>query len=282
MTREYVWILVWVEHTLGVWWAYVHAVWGLNPCFSGTYSRREYNAIAGRKFEGLNPCFSGTYSRRWKRKNLLLVFLSLNPCFSGTYSRRLTLLTREKRERSLNPCFSGTYSRSGREQPVCANTAVLILVLVEHTLGECSLWDLNRYQTEVLILVLVEHTLGAMRRVSWSRLRPQVLILVLVEHTLGAVKMNTQNGLVGLNPCFSGTYSRSVSVLLASVQGRSLNPCFSGTYSRRNMGWTKTKLRMVLILVLVEHTLGVLYSFLGAPVEDVLILVLVEHTLGAC
>ncbi len=37
----------------------------------------------------------------------------------------------------------------------------------------------------------------------------------------------------------------------------------------------------VLILVLVEHTLGVFVSTITRDVRDVLILVLVEHTLGA-
>ena len=44
--------------------------------------------------------------------------------------------------------------------------------------------------------------------------------------------------------------------VLEEVKMRSLNPCFSGTYSRRPGRMTpKTKMG-VLILVLVEHTLG--------------------------
>ena len=61
-----------------------------------------------------------------------------------------------------------------------------------------------------------------------------VLILVLVEHTLGDFVLEV------------------IEVLLSS-----LNPCFSGTYSRSGKGgednWGAD---CVLILVLVEHTLG--------------------------
>ena len=59
----------------------------------------------------------------------------------------------------LNPCFSGTYSRRGEVVDTVKSCPVLILVLVEHTLGgainEAYFWGPN-----VLILVLVEHTLG--------------------------------------------------------------------------------------------------------------------------
>ena len=66
-------------------------------------------------------------------------------------------------------------------------------------------------------------------------LNGSVLILVLVEHTLGVLFKVTQGGIVScLNPCFSGTYSRSSETLFLS-----------------------TITRDVLILVLVEHTLGV-------------------------
>ena len=64
------------------------------------------------------------------------VELSLNPCFSGTYSRRVTYACNTYRVISLNPCFSGTYSRRMRSQQGSNKGAtVLILVLVEHTLG---------------------------------------------------------------------------------------------------------------------------------------------------
>ena len=56
---------------------------------------------------------------------------------------------------------------------------------MEHTLG-----DINEHKTEieakrVLILVLVEHTLGVMQD-NENEFGRFVLILVLVEHTLGA------------------------------------------------------------------------------------------------
>ena len=84
----------------------------------------------------------------------------------------------------------------------------------------------------VLILVLVEHTLGEVKKNSFFSKR-EVLILVLVEHTLGVVQDRKARYLICLNPCFSGTYSRST-VRLTDID---------------------EKIR-VLILVLVEHTLG--------------------------
>ena len=83
-----------------------------------------------------------------------------------------------------------------------------------------------------------------------------VLILVLVEHTLGAEEIGSLTALKCLNPCFSGTYSRSVAAEAARTAQAGLNPCFSGTYSRR---WQicRNGLRLrVLIPVLVEHTIG--------------------------
>ena len=61
---------------------------------------------------------------------------------------------------------------------------VLILVLVEHTLGEREFIHYAERKF-VLILVLVEHTLGGPSQKRAST-RITVLILVLVEHTLGA------------------------------------------------------------------------------------------------
>ena len=61
----------------------------------------------------------------------------------------------------------------------------------------------------VLILVLVEHTLGvgALKNIGTLYF---VLILVLVEHTLGVRCLHHHPAcLRRLNPCFSGTYSRS-------------------------------------------------------------------------
>ena len=94
---------------------------------------------------------------------------------------------------------------------------VLILVLVEHTLGVLDRANIRRVKSSlnpcfsgtysrrgsksstggvdliVLILVLVEHTLGV-----WEILRRQtprnVLILVLVEHTLGVKTCKERSG----------------------------------------------------------------------------------------
>ena len=79
-----------------------------------------------------------------------------------------------------------------------------------------------------------------------------------MEHTLGEVKVALKSlKATRLNPCFSGTYSRSVAKATEVANKVGLNPCFSGTYSRRIMSHSLSMLRMVvLILVLVEHTLG--------------------------
>ena len=106
----------------------------------------------------------------------------------------------------LNPCFSGTYSQR----------------IVSRFKGRVEL---------VLILVLVEHTLRDKVVLSGGFL-PDVLILVLVEHTLRdpAIYVNLKS--VGLNPCFSGTYSQSFSTSPVYTINSCLNPCFSGTYSQ--------------------------------------------------
>ena len=59
---------------------------------------------------------------------------------------------------------------------------VLILVLVEHTLGDTASCQQAVFRG-VLILVLVEHTLGV--ATGYFTIEIKVLILVLVEHTLG-------------------------------------------------------------------------------------------------
>ena len=90
---------------------------------------------------------------------------------------------------------------------------VLILVLVEHTLG-AQRNSRNGWTYDVLILVLVEHTLGV-HGFGRCDLKLVVLILVLVEHTLGVHWPSVQvQHIQSLNPCFSGTYSRSLRLLL--------------------------------------------------------------------
>ena len=67
---------------------------------------------------------------------------------------------------------------------------VLILVLMEHTLGVLHGTGLH---TGVLILVLMEHTLGVLHGTG---LHTGVLILVLMEHTLGEIMENLAENIV--------------------------------------------------------------------------------------
>ena len=99
--------------------------------------------------------------------------------------------------------------------------------------------------------------LSERRRLAYWLLCQLVLILVLVEHALGVLSGTFKITEIGsLNPCFSGTCSRSAS-----------------SFNHINL------LQTVLILVLVEHALG---ATMYVPMStDVLILVLVEHALGA-
>ena len=84
-----------------------------------------------------------------------------------------------------------------------------------------------------------------------------VLILVLVEDGLGEVPYVLAHKIAkGLNPCFSGGWSRSINCIINLL-----------------------KLQVVLILVLVEDGLGVTRSR-RPPRQRVLILVLVEDGLG--
>ena len=133
----------------------------------------------------LNPCFSGTCSKRFAvSKCNAQTAQSLNPCFSGTCSKRL--LTDGEVSAlvwGLNPCFSGTCSKSRRPQTCAFGVlCVLILVLVEHAQRAASMAEFNAavegltpcfsgtcskseeiildnvvIQCFVLILVLVEH-----------------------------------------------------------------------------------------------------------------------------
>ena len=85
-----------------------------------------------------------------------------------------------------------------------------------------------------------------------------VLILVLVEDGLGEYELTEDaKQIEGLNPCFSGGWSRSATE-------HSLSPNYGD----------------VLILVLVEDGLGETYNINLALVNAVLILVLVEDGLG--
>ena len=83
-----------------------------------------------------------------------------------------------------------------------------------------------------------------------------------------------------LNPCFNGRYSRRSCLTSRCQFGESLNPCFNGRYSRRIAAIKKKNLYVVLILVLMEDTLGVVGFVLAIDYPIVLILVLMEDTLG--
>ena len=79
-----------------------------------------------------------------------------------------------------------------------------------------------------------------------------------MEHTLGVRKYHPFNTITrGLNPCFNGTYSRRTAKVSKLTFSLSLNPCFNGTYSRSSNTISLTGEIVVLILVLMEHTLGV-------------------------
>ena len=86
----------------------------------------------------------------------------------------------------------------------------------------------------------------------------------------------------GLNPCFSGGWSRRVGgVEVKNIATLSLNPCFSGGWSRRGVSPpTSLRQRHVLILVLVEDGLGGQRREYTSVCGPVLILVLVEDGLG--
>mgnify|MGYP002673485354 CR=1 FL=1 len=157
--------------------------------------------------------------------------------------------------RSLNPCFSGTYSRRPGRMTPKTKMGVLILVLVEHTLGDIGMECHNLQNWRVLILVLVEHTLGG------HSLLPSLCTASLNPCFSGTYSRSSYfvwhcANQTSLNPCFSGTYSRRARTCYCRSVSARLNPCFSGTYSRRTRELRTRKQQAVLILVLVEHTLG--------------------------
>ena len=80
---------------------------------------------------------------------------------------------------------------------------------MEHTLGEYRKLEQEIEENAVLILVLMEHTLGAVFAGDVYHIAI-VLILVLMEHTLGETwEYSHQDRLPRcLNPCSNGTYSR--------------------------------------------------------------------------
>ena len=117
--------------------------------------------------------------------NTALMMTSLNPCFSGPCSRRRKATNNVASNNGLNPCFSGPCSRSPWKYDNWRSAwSVLILVLVDHALGDIEFTDKNILAIKVLILVLVDHALGELS-ISLSYACSFVLILVLVDHALG-------------------------------------------------------------------------------------------------
>ena len=85
----------------------------------------------------LNPCSNGRYSRRAKNNGLYHSAENrLNPCSNGRYSRRYKQARVFKVKDGLNPCSNGRYSRSAAGNSFEIEKVVLILVLMEDTLGE--------------------------------------------------------------------------------------------------------------------------------------------------
>ena len=139
--------------------------YSLNPCFSGTCSRSSLkndrgemimvlilvlveHALGGRGLRFFGVCMvvlilvlveHALGARHQPTSNATP--LSLNPCFSGTCSRRVQHIpTRVMLWTRLNPCFSGTCSRSPFLRKNRSFNKVLILVLVEHALGDPAIY----------------------------------------------------------------------------------------------------------------------------------------------
>ena len=168
------------------------------------------------------------------RPTLRVQLLSLNPCFSGTCSRSYQRSHYRNWYAGLNPCFSGTCSRRSWEPQQCTEyCGVLILVLVEHALGEDN-WGADCNVSLSLNPCFSGTCSRSTCRGTHEPVR-KVLILVLVEHALGVD--------TGIREIYIKSYG--------------LNPCFSGTCSRRYEEWEVLPVPVVLILVLVEHALGV-------------------------
>ena len=88
---------------------------------------------------------------------------------------------------------------------------------MEDTLGAINQHVKELYK-RVLILVLMEDTLGGGQDPVTRALCKVVLILVLMEDTLGAKAfLPDRNNLRSLNPCFNGRYSWSITNLFINL-----------------------------------------------------------------
>ncbi len=83
-----------------------------------------------------------------------------------------------------------------------------------------------------------------------------------MEDTLGAIILHIATSIrTSLNPCFNGRYSRRLKCAWANIKLKAgLNPCFNGRYSRSNHLIVYNYGKEVLILVLMEDTLGDIFT----------------------
>ena len=89
---------------------------------------------------------------------------------------------------SLNPYSNGRYSRSFKSITVLMEMLkVLILILMEDTLGVLLRNMAQSMPQLVLILILMEDTLGAVQSKNERNQNLSVLILILMEDTLGGL-----------------------------------------------------------------------------------------------
>ncbi len=145
-------------------------------------------------------------------RDLCGLLFSLNPCFSGGWSRRQTVVNNGLSFTAvlILVLVEDGLGESVQTSPIPMDYwVVLILVLVEDGLGACLFRVHDTLESPVLILVLVEDGLGARFEAKGLEIFHTVLILVLVEDGLGGEKpADWECELNGLNPCFSGGWSR--------------------------------------------------------------------------
>ncbi len=99
---------------------------------------------------------------------------------------------------SLNPYFNGTWSRTTESSLAIIEKNVLILILMEHGLGQ-----------------LLESSLGS---------TAMVLILILMEHGLGHKKSELRTMLTTcLNPYFNGTWSRTAEIHKTLISNQNID-----------------------------------------------------------
>ena len=158
-------------------------------------------------------------------------------------------------KKCLNPCSNGRYSRSVSRKRHQGSFQVLILVLMEDTLGALCLCVRRKDRKSVLILVLMEDTLGDIGTAEKGK---EVSLNPCSNGRYSRRLENNPNYTkrICLNPCSNGRYSRRSAKTQTLKTSTSLNPCSNGRYSRRCKHTFLNPLMPVLILVLMEDTLG--------------------------